>query len=151
MTRFIFGIVLCLVVTAGSAFAVEKVEPPASCQICGMNRGDFAHGRVLIVYADGTVVGTCSLHCAAIAMDERYGKKIASIRVADFQSGKLIEAQKAVWVIGSKTKGPMASVAQLAFAGNLEAQAFVKKNGGVIATFEQALKLAEMESTLDDH
>ncbi|WP_298267562.1 nitrous oxide reductase accessory protein NosL [Geobacter sp.] len=151
MIKFISGMVLCLVVTAVAAFAMEKVEPPASCQVCGMNRGDFARGRVLITYADGTVVGTCSLHCAAIAMDERSGKKIASIRVADFQSGKLIDAQRAVWVIGSKMKGPMAGVVQLAFAGNQEARAFVKKNGGVVATFEQALKLAGMESTLDDH
>ncbi|WP_298439486.1 hypothetical protein [Geobacter sp.] len=38
-----------------------------------------------------------------------------------------------------------------AFSGKQEAQAFVKKNGGVVATFEQALKLAGMESIPDDH
>jgi hypothetical protein len=33
-----------------------------------MDRVAFAHGRMLIEYADGTSVGTCSIHCTVVEM-----------------------------------------------------------------------------------
>lgn len=151
MKRFILAIMLCLLVAAVSASALEKVEAPMSCKVCGMSSTSFAQSRMLTVYADRTTVGTCSLHCTAITMHENHGRQISTIKVADFEAGKLIDAKTAVWVIGSRKKGFMSSVAQWAFANKQDAQAFIKINGGKLATFEQALKLAEMESTTHKH
>jgi nitrous oxide reductase accessory protein NosL len=145
------GIMLCLLFTNVPAFALEKPEAPASCQVCGMSRKSLARSRILIVYVDGSTVGTCSLHCASLALHEKHDKKVTAIQVADFNSGKLIDARTAVWVIGSKQKGVMSSVAQLAFGNAQAAQAFVRRHGGTTATFDQALKLADMESTSHKH
>lgn len=106
---------------------------------------------MLIVYTDGTTVGTCSLHCAAMAMDERTGKQAISIKVADFNSGKLLEAKSAAWIVGSNQKGLMSNVEQLAFVSKQNAKAFAKRNGGMSVTFEQALKLARMGTVTNKH
>ncbi|WP_052263216.1 nitrous oxide reductase accessory protein NosL [Geobacter pickeringii] len=150
MIKLVFGVMLSLLVAGAPAFAVEKVEAPKSCQVCGMSRTSSAHSRVLIVYADGSTFGTCSLHCLAAVMNEPHGRQIASVKVADFRTGRLIDARTAVWVIGSREKGSMAGVAQLAFSNGQEAQAFIKKNGGMVAAYEQALKLAGMEKSTEE-
>ncbi len=151
MNRFSLSIMLSLLVVCVSAFAQEKVETPMSCQKCGASRISFAQSRMLIVYVDGTAVGTCCLHCTASAMHESHGRKVASVKVANFKTGKLVDVKTAVWVIGCKNEGVLSSVAQLAFVNNQEAQEFVKRNGGKVATFEQALILAKMNSTMDMH
>lgn len=144
------NIVICLVLFISAlttpAFAVEKIEAPATCQRCGMSRAYPSRNRMLVVYADGVTIGTCSLHCTAAMMRENNARLLASVKVADFRTGRLIDARTATWVIGSKEKGTMSSVAKVAFATRQEALAFVKGTGGVITSFIQALNLAGMEN-----
>lgn len=151
MVRFIPGVLLCFLCATTSAFALEREGSPGTCQMCGMSRSSFDHSRMMIVYADGAAVETCSLHCAVIAMDKQRSKQIKSIMVADFNTGKLINAKTAAWVIGSRHTGVMSSVTQLAFENKQAAQAFMKGHSGILATFDQALKLARMESTSHEH
>lgn len=141
--------ILFFAVSAVPAVAAEKSEDPATCQACGMSRAAGARNRMLIAYADGTTIGTCSLHCAATLMRVNNARLIASIKVADYTTGRLIDARTASWVIGSKKSGVMSSAAKLAFASRQEAQSFVERTGGVITTFDQALNLARMEGVLD--
>lgn len=101
---------------------------------------------MLIIYADRTSVGTCSLHCTAIVAKEVHGKEIKAIKTADFNTAKLFDAKTATWVIGSRQKGIMAPVTQFAFADEQDAQAFMKKYGGITVRFDKALRLAGMES-----
>jgi len=151
MKSIVAAILLCLAVGATTSFATDQVESPPACQKCGMNRTSFAQSRMLIDYADGTSVGTCSLHCAAIAMGESHGRQITSITVADFNTKKLIDAKTAVWVIGGKKQGVMTKVAKWAFASKGDAEDFVKENGGKVATYQEALRLAEEESPRHTH
>jgi copper chaperone NosL len=134
-----------LVMGSIAVFAAEKVEPPAACQRCGMNRTAFARSRMLVTYSDGTSTGTCSLHCTAEELKASRGKKVKTIQVADYPTEKLINAKSAIWVIGGKKAGVMTSVAKWAFARKQDAQAFIKENGGKVATFDEALKKATME------
>ena len=149
-------VVLCLAL-ANSAFANEhgdeqgvepqsahglKVENPAKCQNCGMDRTAFAASRVLITFADGTTVGTCSINCAHDAVSKNSSKKIKNIKVADYASKKLIDAKKAAWVIGGRKQGVMTATAKWAFEDNAGAERFIKENGGRIATFDEAWKAA---------
>ncbi len=60
MKQFLTVLALTLLCT-GTAIAAGKVESPPSCQQCGMDRDFFAHSRMLIVYADGSSAGECSL------------------------------------------------------------------------------------------
>jgi copper chaperone NosL len=142
--RIMAGIILlslCLF-TGFHALALEKVEAPDSCSHCGMDRTRFSYSRMIVEYDNGTITGVCSLNCAAIDMNANKDLKIRSILVADYNSKKLINAEKAFWVIGGGKKGVMTMTAKWAFAKKEDAEQFIEQNGGRLDTFEEALKLA---------
>jgi len=128
--------------SAVSATAEAAVEGEVSCRYCGMDRAKFAHSRMLIEYEDGTSVGTCSIHCLAVELANSIDKSPKAIRVGDYNSRKLIDAETAYWVIGGSKTGVMSSRAKWAFEKKTDAEAFNTANGGSLATFEDALKAA---------
>jgi copper chaperone NosL len=129
-----------------TAVAVSPaVEAPKACQQCGMDRTTFAHSRMLVEYADNSVVGLCSLHCVAVELAQHKEKPVKSLKVADYKTKELIDARTAVWVIGGSKKGVMTFVPKWAFLHREDAQAFVQENGGEVTTFEAALKAANSE------
>ena len=73
------------------------------------------------------------------------GKPVKSLEVADLDSKKLIDAEKAFWVIGGDKKGVMTKTPKWAFARKSAAEAFIKKSGGRLATYKEALALAEKD------
>lgn len=126
--------------SAAPAATIAAVEGEASCRYCGMDRAKFAQSRMLVEYEDGTSVGTCSIHCLAVELANSIDKSIRAIRVGDYTSGKLIEAETAAWVIGGSKTGVMSSRAKWAFEKKGDAEAFIAANGGNPAAFEDALK-----------
>ncbi|GER93834.1 NosL family protein [hot springs metagenome] len=120
----------------------EDTKAYASCKYCGMDREKFAHTAMTITYDDGTVVGTCSIHCAAIDLAVNMGKSVKLIEVGDYNTKKQIDAQKAFWVIGGSKQGVMTKNPKWAFEKKEDAEAFIKANGGKLATFDEALKAA---------
>lgn len=128
--------------TAVPEKAPGATEGQASCSYCGMDRGKFAHSRMLIEYDDGTTLGTCSIHCLAVELANTINKSPAAIMVGDYGSSKLIDAETASWVIGGDKAGVMSSRAKWAFEKKSEAEAFIAANRGTLATFEEALKAA---------
>ena len=137
------GIVLlvCVMLSVPAIAAQDQVDHP-SCAYCGMDRTKFAHSRVYVQYDDGTSVGTCSLHCAAMDLALQIDKTPTSIQVADFETKQLIDAETAVWVIGGSKMGVMTKRAKWAFGNRAEAEAFVKQFGGEITDFDTAIKNA---------
>jgi len=131
-----------LLLLAGLGFAETDIEKHKACNYCGMNRGQFAQSRILITYSDGSETALCSLHCAAVDLAVSLDKTPKMIQVADFGTKNLIDAEQAVWVIGGTKPGVMSKRAKWAFAGKTEAEAFVKTNGGQVASFEDAVKAA---------
>lgn len=129
--------------TADSTHADVKTHQ--SCAHCGMDRGKYAYSRMLITYTDGTSAGVCSVHCAATELKASKGKTVKSVEVADLNSKKLVAAENATWVIGGNKKGVMTRTPKWAFAAKDDAAAFVGKNGGKLATYREALALAEKE------
>jgi hypothetical protein len=105
-----------------------------------MDREKFSHSRMLIAYEDGSTVATCSLHCAAVELANAIDKIPVSLRVADYDSKELIDAESAVWVLGGSKKGVMTGQAKWAFASGEPAERFIKANGGRIVTFDEAIK-----------
>lgn len=120
-------------------FAQDDIAKHASCPYCGMDREKFAHSRVYVEYDDGSTFGGCSLHCAAIDMAVNIDKGPVFIGVGDFNTKKLIDAEKAAWVIGGDKMGVMTKRAKWAFASKEDADAFVQAHGGKPATFEEAV------------
>jgi len=145
MKRLWTSIMLILALGTACLAAEMKVEPPADCKLCGMNRTTFGHSRMVVTYKDGSTSGTCSVNCVAIDMKKQPGKEVNSFQVGDYNSKKLIDAKGAVWVIGGKKKGVMTPVAKWAFADRKAAEAFVKENGGKLATFDEVLAATEKE------
>jgi nitrous oxide reductase accessory protein NosL len=118
----------------------DDIKTHPSCKYCGMDRAKFAHSRVLLTYEDGTSVGTCSLHCAAVDLAINIDKTPKAVQVGDYITKSLIDAEKASWVIGGSKMGVMTKKAKWAFATNEAAANFSKENGGEIAGYEQAIK-----------
>jgi copper chaperone NosL len=134
---------MLLLALVGTVYAMEADEEKhPSCTYCGMDRAKYAHSRILIEYDDGTSFGACSLHCAAIDLANNIDKTPRLIFVGDYTSKKLIEAEKAFWVIGGAKPGIMSSNAKWAFADRPAAEKFIKENGGELTTFETAIKAA---------
>ena len=130
---------VCLFVTA-AAFAQEDIKTFPSCKYCGMNREQFAHSRMLVEYDDGTAQGTCSLHCLAVELALHIDKTPKAIWVGDFYDKKLIDAEKASWIMGGNKMGVMTKRAKWAFEGKDAAEKFNKENGGDSFSFDQAIK-----------
>lgn len=131
------ALVLFLGVQAGAAD--KDLEKIPSCQYCGMDRQKFGSTRMLVEYANGTTIGTCSIHCAAVDLAQSFGKTIKTIWVADYPSGRLIDAEKAVWVVGAGLPGVMAATSRVAFADRADAETFLKGKGGEIADFNASI------------
>jgi len=137
----IIGIVIvsCIFVY-GMAWAQDDIAQFPSCKFCGMDRAKFAHSRVLLDYDNGTAEGTCSIHCAAVDLAINIDKTPKTIWVGDFNTKNLIDAEKAVWVIGGGKMGVMTRNAKWAFENEEDAQKFITANGGQIADFDQVMK-----------
>ena len=149
MVRCILCVSL-LVMVALPVFAQDDIAKHRDCKHCGMDRKAFGYSRMLVEYKDGGKVGTCSLHCIVTELNGKNGEVI-SIKVADRDTRKLIDAEKAVWVIGGNKRGVMTLRAKWAFASKAAALRFVDANGGKIAAWSDALAAAQEDNTPMKH
>jgi copper chaperone NosL len=142
-TVLLIGLVLTLFLLSGDfLFAQEDTQKHKSCPYCGMDRHQYAHSRVLISYDDGSEVGLCSLHCAAVELSLKLDKTPNSIQVGDYSTKKLIDAEKATWVIGGNKPGVMSKNAKWAFEKKEDADAYAAANGGTVTGFDQSIRAA---------
>ncbi len=118
-----------------SAHATER----ESCAVCGMYLDLYGKTRLVILFNDDTTKSTCSLACAARLINQNEGR-IKGVKVADFLTGKLLDADKAYFLEGSDIPGVMSYTSRVAFSSKTLAATFQKKHGGRIITFDRALK-----------
>lgn len=123
-------------------FAQEDVKAHPSCKYCGMDREKFGHSRIFIDYDDGTAVGTCSIHCAAVDLAIHIDKTPRAVWVGDYGTKALVDVEKATWVIGGNKMGVMTKRAKWAFAKKEDAEKFKTENGGETAAYELVIKAA---------
>jgi len=126
----------------GIAQVPQDIQSHTACVYCGMNREMFDFSRMLIEYDDGTITPTCSLHCVAIDLANKIDKSPKRIQVGDFRTKQLIDAETATWALEGSKAGVMTKRGKWAFATKAEAESFLATNGGRLATFEQAVKMA---------
>src|SRR5512145_2018455 len=89
----------------GTGLAQDDIRQHRACSICGMDRKAYGYSRMLIHYRDGDSAGICSLRCAVVELDRKPGREAASLLVADRDTRRLIDAQKATWVVGGRKPG----------------------------------------------
>jgi copper chaperone NosL len=135
-----FVVVVSLVGINAFAQTEADIQKHPSCKYCGMDRGKFNYSRMVTTYSDGSEFGACSIHCAAIDLVQSLDKAPTSFQVGDYNTKKLIDAEKASWVIGGKKPGVMTKNAKWAFEKEPDALAFIKENEGKLANFEDAMK-----------
>jgi len=144
------GLVVFCLLAASAVWALDNdIKEIPSCKYCGMNREMFAHSRILIEYNDGSKVGLCSLHCAAVDLALHLDKTPVFIRVGDFGKKELIDAETAAWIIGGAKPGVMTKNAKWAFADKADAEKFQAANGGRIAGFDEALQASYQDLSED--
>jgi len=130
-------------VLAMVAFAQQSdITQSPSCKYCGMDRQKFDFSRMLIQYDDGTSMGVCSLHCAAVELALNIDKTPTAIKVGDFGTKNLVDAEKASWVLGGTKPGVMTKRGKWAFEKKEDAEAFIKANGGALTSFDDVIKAA---------
>lgn len=132
-----------------TALAQTGAQSRDACKYCGMDRNMYTHSRMLVTYEDGSTMGACSLHCLAVELALNIDKTPKSIEVGDYKTKKMIDAEKATWVIGGGKPGVMTKKGKWAFENKADADAFIKENGGSVATFDQALKAAYEDMAAD--
>jgi len=89
----------------------------------------------------------CSLRCLVVDSQE-YG--IKAIKVNDYKTHTLIDANASFYVVGSSLKGVHSKVSKVAFANENDAKEFIKQNGGTIKRFEEAFALAQTSLKSDN-
>ena len=144
MKKTVFVVLLVACVLMAPIFALagdDDIAAYPNCPFCDMDRQKFAHSRVFIEY-EGDSEGFCSLHCAAVDLAVKIDQTPKAIKVGDYQTKKLIDAERAVWVIGGDKMGVMTKRAKWAFEKQEDAEKFVKESGGKISTFDEAMKSA---------
>ncbi len=138
--KFLTAIVTAvLLLPATGTLAADDIKEIPACQYCGMDRDQFGQTRMLIEYEGGSKIGVCSIHDAGVDLAQSISKTISAIWTADYNSRKLIDAEKATWVIGGDIPGVMSKKSRVAFSDKKAALAFQKEHGGDIADFDQAI------------
>ena len=116
-------------------FAEEARE---DCFLCGMWIDQYMHTRHVLTAADGTQVSFCSFTCAAKYL-KRYEAEVKHLQAADYLTTELIDAEDAVYLLGSAAPPVMSYTSIIAFASNEAAESFRKLHGGKIMTFDEVL------------
>jgi copper chaperone NosL len=117
----------------------DDITSHPECAYCGMDRKEYAYSRVLLKYRDGSEVGLCSVHCAGLDLALHPEKVPARILVGTYDHGKLVDAEKAVWVLGGSEHGVMSIRGTWAFEKKEDAEAFIRDRGGSITSFRNIM------------
>ena len=142
-SKVLFGFIIAVFLFTGMpvwAQKAEDIQKHPNCKYCGMDREMFNYSRMLTTYGDGSDFGACSLHCAAVELALNIDKMPKTVMVADYSSKALIDAEQATWVMGGSKSGVMTRTPKWAFEKKADADAFIKENGGNLASFDSVLK-----------
>ena len=133
-------------VPADKATILQTGDTKMFCPECGMTLPMFYKTNHTAT-VDGKVKQYCSIHC--VVEDAKKGSKLTNIKVVDVNSLKFIDADKALYVVGSSKKGTMTMTSKYAFASKVNAEAFAKENGGKVVQYAEAYKAAEADFDKD--
>jgi hypothetical protein len=157
-------IILLLGMAGATGYGVyRELAPEPMCGIC--HRALHEATCCIITLKNGDVERTCCPRCGLHFLKGR--NDIASITVADFDSGRRLDAEDAYYVEGSdvhvccsapqfktdltgtqyKLAWDRCLPSLLAFEKKESADAFMREHGGRIRTYDELLK----ENSSDDH
>ncbi len=113
----------------------EQDTKRESCRVCGMWIDEYIRSAAELTHKDGGKEFTCGVACMLREVEDAGGiTEFESVKVHDWVSGKLVDAETATYVVGSKVIPDMIPN-YIAFANRNEAEAFAAKEGGEIIDF----------------
>ncbi len=105
------------------------------CDNCLMDRNRWARTRYEFQNSKGSFY-TCSIYCV-VALSMKLEEEPKNIKVAHYlHPERMIDTDKAFYVIGSSAPGTMTKKSKIAFTTKAEAQKFILRYGGKLSTFE---------------
>lgn len=117
---------------------LQAAEERASCRVCGMWIDEYKRTAAELVYKDGKKEYTCGVACMLREVEDAGGiSAFKSVKVHDWVTGNLVDAESATYVVGSKVIPDMVPN-YIAFASRTDAEAFAAKEGGDILDFSVA-------------
>lgn len=120
--------------------SAEETQKRESCRVCGMWIDEYKRTAAELVYKDGHKESTCGVACMLREVEEAGGLgEFESVKVHDWVTGDLVDAETATYVMGSRVIPDMVPN-YIAFAKREEAQAFAAKEGGDIIDFNIAFQ-----------
>jgi len=131
--------------------AADDIDEHRSCVHCGMDRKAYGFSRMMVYYTNGTATGVCSLRCTVVELDANTNRTVKAIFAADRTERTLIDAEKAVWVMGGAKRGVMTDRPKWAFATRASAEAFIERYDGAIITWNEALAAAREDLAREVH
>jgi nitrous oxide reductase accessory protein NosL len=114
------------------------------CPNCGMMINMWARTRHSFHHPEGDLT-TCSIRCLADKTVSS-GAAPSNVQVAMYiDPDKMVEVEKATYVIGSTAPGTMTMKSKIAFADKASAEEFSSNYGGEVVDFQGAFAAAKME------
>lgn len=134
------GMVLLALIAPISFGMGDREGSETRCLMCGMDAAESETMFVLELRGEREMYACC-LNCADQLMD-RLGDDFISMTISDFGSRKQVAAAAAYYVEGSEVipRGSMFPFLP-AFGAREDAEALVRKSGGRILSYEEALEL----------
>jgi nitrous oxide reductase accessory protein NosL len=127
----------------------HPLHPPdpafaGQCPNCGMLRSMWARTWTSFTHAS-VRQSVCSLHCLADVV-LKSGLEPTEVMVAAYlEPNRTLPAVDAYFVLGSRVPGTMTRISKPAFPDRTSAETFAQACGGRLATFREALGVAERD------
>jgi nitrous oxide reductase accessory protein NosL len=130
---------LCLLMLLSAQLrAEEHRDERESCRVCGMWVDEYQKSAAELVYKNGKKEYSCGVACMLRIIEDEGGMSaFESVKVHDWVSGRLVDAEDASFVLGSDVIPDMVPN-YIAFANRDEAEDFAAKHGGVVIDFNIA-------------
>ncbi len=126
----------------GKAVLLQQGDQREHCPNCGMHLPTFYKTNHAVTFKNGVSRQFCSMHCLVDAMENGPIKSdrglINTIQVVDTNGLKLIDVNRAWYVVGSRQRGTMSMVSKYAFTSKEAAEAFAAEKGGRVMNFREA-------------
>lgn len=123
-------------------FMPPRTDLSGQCPNCGMVRPMWARTWMMFENSDGKFQA-CSFHCLA-DMALKSGEDPKNVSAALYlDPQKMIPAEQAFFVVGSKAKGTMTMKSKIAFPSQGAAEKFAKSCGGEVTRYRETLTIAK--------
>ncbi|MCI6988538.1 MAG: nitrous oxide reductase accessory protein NosL [Campylobacter sp.] len=129
---------------SGEPVFMQDGDQKEFCPICGMPLNKHYKTTHAATLKNGKDRHYCSIRCLVYENEEN-PVDLTTVKTIDAKTEKIIDANSAFYVVGSKAPTTMTKVSKYAFENEDDAREFMGEFGGEIAKFEDVLALEESD------